>query len=622
MLQRELSDQAQRAALESAPFAVVASDADGRILLWNPAAESLFGWTAAEVLGTPLMELGIVPPGEEAAQYEAQRELALSGTRVGGSLDATRLRRDGSPFIARVWPSPLRDAEGELSGFLGLLIDVTEERRREEARRVDEARFRAIFDRSHDAILVFDPDRDVVLDANPRACDLLGYSRTDLLRARPSTIHAHEPVAFQGFVRRVREDGVARTDRLTCADNRGDRIPCEISASWVRVEERSWVLAIIRDTRVRRRMEADLRAAEQRYRDLYEQAPFAYFSVGVDGRIRLANRAAVRLLGRDDLVGSPVLELYHPDLPEGRSRARQLLERFRAGEHIRGEELAMRAADGRTVWVSLSVAPVRDEDGVVTSSRSIAEDITARKAAESQLAASLEELEQRNAELQQLAFGVAHDLASPLRTVTASARRLEGRFRAAPDPGTEELFSLLTDGVERLRALSDGVLGYARAGETPHTLGEVDMAALVQRIRGALADQLSTTGAQVSVGALPTVWGEEEGLGTVVQNLLGNAVRFAAPGQPPVVSITAHREAAAWRVEVADRGVGIDPAAQERIFEMFRRARDQQQRHGAGIGLATCRRIVEQHGGRIWVRSARGAGSTFCFTIPDRPPTR
>jgi PAS domain S-box-containing protein len=127
------------------------------------------------------------------------------------------------------------------------------------------------------------------------------------------------------------------------------RVPCEVSASWMTVDEQQWVLAIVRDVRERRRMEAELRDAERRYRDLYEHAPFAYFSVGRDGYIRLANRRAVEMLGRDDLVGMPVLELYDPDSPAGRQRARSVLRRFQAGEEVRDEELEMRAANGRSV---------------------------------------------------------------------------------------------------------------------------------------------------------------------------------------------------------------------------------------------------------------------------------
>lgn len=621
MPQREVIDRAQRAVLQSSPLAVVASDAEGRVIVWNPQAERLFGWPADEAIGRPVIDLGIVPAGDEAAEYEAQRRLALSGAGHGGHLDVTRCRRDGSTFAARVWPSPLRDAEGELTGFLGFITDITEEQRREATRRADEERFRAIFTRSHDAILILDPDRDVVLDASPSACDLLGYSRTELLAQRPSTIHAHEPAAFRHFVERVQADGAARSEHLSCADNRGQLVPCEISASRITVDDRPWMLAIIRDVRDRRRMETRLRAAERRYRDLYEQAPFAYFSVGVDGRIRLANRAAGTLLGREDLVGAQVLDLYDPFRPEGRARAEQLLVRFRAGDQIRGEELAMRDADGRTVWIELSVTPVFDDEGRVLTSRSIAEDITARKHAEQQLAATLSDLEQRNAELGQLAFGVAHDLAAPLRTVTAYARQLEQHLDEHLDDQAVEYFGYLGDAASHLRLLSEGLLGYAQAGQEPHERRDVDVARLVGQIRRVLAAEVADSGARIVVGELPTVWAEERGIGTVLQNLLGNALRYHVPGQPPAVQVSAHRESRAWRFEISDEGVGVDPVSHERIFEMLRRARDPGQRHGVGMGLAICRRIVERHGGRIWVRSERHAGSTFCFTVPDRPPT-
>lgn len=622
MPQRELVDHVQRAVLDSSPLAVIASDAEGRVVVWNPAAERLFGWTAEEALGRGVLDLGLIPVGEEAAQFEAQRRLALSGVGSGEALEATRLRRDGSAFTARIWPAPLRDAAGELTGFLGFVTDISEERRREEARRADEERFRAIFSHSHDAILIFDPERDALLDASPSACDMLGYRREELLRQRPSSIHAHEPVAFARFVERVRVDGAGRTDQLTCQDRDGGRVPCEIAASWVSLGERPWVMAILRDVRDRRRMEARLREAEQRYRDLYEGAPFAYFSVDVGGRIRLANRAATDLLGREDLIGSAVLDLYDPDRPEGRPRAERLLERFRAGEEIRGEELAMRAADGRTVWIALAVSPVTDEAGEVVASRSIAEDITARKRAEEELAASLADLERANGELQQLAFGVAHDLAAPLRTVTAYTRLLRARTPEGLDADAAELAGFVEDGAAQLRRLSEGLLGYARAGEAREEPGEVDLGALVERTRRALAAEIADAGARFDVGALPTVWGEERGLGMVVQNLIGNALRYHAPGEPPVVAVTAHREDDAWRVEVADEGIGVDPQARERVFGMFARGGPRASAHGAGIGLAVCRRVVERHGGRIWVRSGRERGSVLCFTVPDRPRPR
>jgi PAS domain S-box-containing protein len=621
MADPDLRDAVQQAALDSSPLAVLASDEDGRVVVWNTAAEELFGWSRDEVLDQPLAELGIVPAGEEAERFRRFRDAALAGRPLGGHLDALRRRRDGSTFTARIWPAPLRDDAGAPRGFIAFIDDVTAEERREAQRRADEERFRAIFERSHDAILTFDPDEDELIDASPSACRMLGYPREELLRLRPSQIHADDLHGFHAFVERVRRQGGARTDELVCRGHGGVRVPCEISASWVSEGDRRWVIAIVRDVRERQRMEAELKEAERRYRDLYEHAPFAYLSVGRDGRIRLANRRAGEMLGREDLTGTPVLELYHPDSPAGRPRAEQVLKRFLAGKAIRDEELEMVAADGRSVWVSLSVSPVTDDRGQVVASRSIAEDITARKPAEEQLARSMEDLERANAELTRLAFGVAHDLAAPLRTVSSYSTLLLRRYRGQLDEDADQYLGFLQEAVTRLRGLLDSLLAFARAGEERHELTEVDMRHLADQTLQALAATIDDTGAAISVGDLPTLTGDEVGLGQLVQNLVGNALRHHAPGRPPTIRISAHRERDHWRFEVADDGPGIDPAHEERIFDMFHRAGSRTDRHGAGVGLAICRKIVERHGGDIWVRSSPGQGSTFCFTVPDPPET-
>ncbi len=607
----------RQAAVASAPLAVTASDEHGRVVLWNPAAEGLFGYSREEALGRSLLDLGVVPE-QEQQRFTELREKALSGEEIGGYVEGERQHRDGTRFQARVWPAPLIDEDGRLRGFLGYIVDVTEEKEQQARQLADERRFRAIFASSHDAIIIFDPFADQVLEANPSACDVLGYPYDELVELAPSQIHAHEVPEFRAFVSRLRRDGVARTDALSCQARDGELVPCEIAASWVTVGGREWVLASIRDVRERRRMEAELRGAEQRYRDLYERAPFAYFSVDADGRIRLANERARELLGYDELLGRSVLELYHPDSPDGLPRAHEVLSRYQAGEEIRGEELEMVAADGRSIWASLSVTPVTDEHGYIVASRSIVEDITARKLAEQRLEQTLDDLEQANAEISQIAFGVAHDLSAPLRTVSTYSQMLHRDLRDQLDGEQDELFGHLEEGVTRLRTLLDGLLAFAQVGEHRPELSEVDLDLVAERTCRVLAAQIDETNAEVTHDPLPTIVGDGSGLGQVLQNLVGNALRFPTPGDPPRVHISAHREPDAWRIEVADQGTGIDEASQERVFTVFERAQDDQHRHGIGIGLAICRKVVERHGGRIWVNSRPGEGSTFAFTLPDR----
>lgn len=419
MTAEKVYDLAQRAVINSSPLGIVASDLDGDIVVWNRAAEELFGWPAEETVGRNFLDLGLLADDEAHREFLRARDIAFRGEEVEAYSETRRRRRDGSVFTATVRYAPLRAEEGEVLGIIGFVADVTEERARERELAETEQRLRAIFEQAGDAIFIFDPEADEFLDANPQAHEMLGYPPDELLRRRPSDLLGHEPAAFERFSRTVLADGIAQMEELSCADCGGDEVPCEVSASRVIIAGRPWVVSIVRDTRERRRMEQALRDAEQRYRDLYEQAPNAYFEVGADGRIRDVNRRAESLLGypAEELVGRPVADLYAPNSRSGRSLADQVFKRFIAGEEVREQELEMRTAEGAEVWVSLSATHITDEQGRVIGSRSIVEDVTARHEAQ-------EALRRSHEELRQLASGVAHDLAEPLRTVASYSQLL------------------------------------------------------------------------------------------------------------------------------------------------------------------------------------------------------
>lgn len=229
----------------------------------------------------------------------------------------------------------------------------------------------------------------------------------------------------------------------------------------------------------------------------------------------MANRRTEELLGHDhqELVGTPVLDLYAPDSPDGRPKAKQLFDRFLAGEELFGEELQMRRADGEPVWVSLSAKPQRDENGELVASRTILEDITARKRAEAALEAARDELEHANIELTHLAYGAAHDLVEPVRTVTAYGQLLARRYEGQLDDDAGETLSFIVEAGTRLRQLVDGLRAYAHAGQQPPEVDEVDLGELVEEVRRSLAAAFDETGAHiVTADPLPTVRGDRGAL--------------------------------------------------------------------------------------------------------------
>jgi len=231
------------------------------------------------------------------------------------------------------------------------------------------------------------------------------------------------------------------------------------------------------------------------------------------------------------------------------------------------------------------------------------------------------ELERSNADLEQFAYAASHDLSEPLRTVAGFSQLLARRYEGRLDPDADEIVKYMSNGVERMQQLIDDLLLYSRVGRAPLSDGEVDLDDVLGQVRGWLGPMIQERGAEISADPLPTVRGEAGQLAQVLQNLIANAIKFTAPGVQPVVHVAAGRDGDAWKVCVSDNGIGVD-AEDDVIFRMFGRLHPADAYPGTGIGLALARRIVERHGGRIWVEPGSGGGSTFCFTLPDRASVR
>jgi PAS domain S-box-containing protein len=350
----------------------------------------------------------------------------------------------------------------------------------------------------------------------------------------------------------------------------------------------------------------NLKQSEEQYRDLYEEAPNAYFSVGVDGVIRRANRSAVELLGysRDELVGWPISELY-ADTPNGKVKAQAIFRRFLAGEEVRNEELEMRRADGGEVWVNLSVRPICDKEGNVVASRSEIVDITEHR--------KLDQLKDDFIGL------VSHELRSPLTVIMGAINTV---LSEGPHLSEEETRQLLRDAAlesETLSHLLGNLLELSRAQAERLVLHAeaIDVKRVIQDAIEGVKRQ--TAAHQFVVNApqkLPPVYADPLRLERILYNLLENAVKYSPQGGGIKVSVRPEKEQLV--IGVSDRGVGISPADQAKLFAPFQRLEESRPggAGGVGLGLLVCQRLVEAHGGQIWVESEPGRGSTFFFTLP------
>jgi signal transduction histidine kinase len=228
-----------------------------------------------------------------------------------------------------------------------------------------------------------------------------------------------------------------------------------------------------------------------------------------------------------------------------------------------------------------------------------------------------EELRRSNTDLEQFAYVASHDLQEPLRMVTGYSQLLAKRYGDRLDQKAKEYIGFAVDGAKRMQGLIEDLLTYSRAGSRGEAFAWTECEAVLDRALAGLQVVIEECGARVTHDPLPTVMGDEFQLGQLFQNLLGNALKYR-DSKPPQVHVSCKQETEQWTFAVQDNGIGIEPQYRERIFQIFQRLHTREEYEGSGIGLAICKKIVERHGGKIWVESELGKGATFYFTIPIR----
>ena len=227
------------------------------------------------------------------------------------------------------------------------------------------------------------------------------------------------------------------------------------------------------------------------------------------------------------------------------------------------------------------------------------------------------ELERSNTELEHFAYIASHDLQEPLRTVQSYLQLLRRRYQAVLDQDAEEFIDFAIDGATRMRDLIDDLLTYARVASRARPLLPTQVDDVLDEVVQSLRVRLDERQAVVDRDALPTVMADRRQLAQLIQNLISNALKFQPPDRAPHVRISAELQDGRWLMRVQDNGIGLDLAYQDKIFVIFQRLHSREDYEGTGVGLAVCKKIIERHGGSIWVESQPGAGATFLFTLTD-----
>jgi len=614
--------------LEAAPDAMIVVNADSEIVLVNLQAEKQFGYRRDELLGQKVTN--IIPQGfAERLVADSSRGAAEAlAQHIGTGIELLALRKDGSEFPIEIMLSPLENAQGmlvtaairniSLRKDAEFHLEKVEHGRRltDEALRQSEARYQLLLDGIQDyAIYMMDPFGTIV-SWNAGAERIKGYSAEQIIGQNFSCFYPPVDVD-RGWPQEVL--------RITAENGRHEELGMRVR------KDGSQFLATLVFTALRdaagnlqgiSEFSHDMSESKEsgaKYRGLLEAAPDAMVVVDEDGKIVLLNVQAEKQFGyrRDELLGQKVTNIIPQGFAErlvadsSRGAAEALAQHIGTGIEL----LALRK-DGSEFPIEIMLSPLENAQGILVTAA--IRDISMRRKAEEHLLKTARELKRSNEELRQFASVASHDLQEPLRMVAGYTELLARRYKGKLDSDAEEFIAFAVDGCNRMQGLIRDLLRYSRAGKGVEILHQVSSEQALDDALVSLRSLIDESGAVVTRGWLPeTIIGSTQ-LAQVFQNLVGNAIKYRSLEVPRVHVSAARNDAGDCVFSVKDNGLGIEAQYFERIFILFQRLHGRHEFEGTGIGLAICKKVVEAAGGRIWVESQPGSGSTFLFVMPEK----
>jgi PAS domain S-box-containing protein len=616
------SEERFRAVVDSANDGILVYDRELKIVAGNRAAERIIGLPLAKIVGaagfTSLLPC-VKHDGSPLGPEDRPTRLTIRGGQPLSNVVIGVKRPGGAVTWLSVNTAFLRRAdETGWSGIVSTIGDITAQRATEMALRESEERFRQTFELAASGIAHVDLTGRFVR-VNRSLCEILGYSEQELIgRSVKEISHPDDRDLTDAERARVHEGEIdsARFEKRYVRKN-GAVVWVELAVALARDAHGHPLheVALFDDITERKRADAALRESEARFRSLTQLSSDWYWEQDAEfGLTFMSGRMGERTgLDPSAYLGRKRWDRPALNLTEaGWARHRAQLERH---EPFRDFELQRPTAEGGSRWISLSGEPVFDDDGRFSGYRGVGKDITERKQAEVALREAHEELKRSNAELEQFAYVASHDLQEPLRMVSSYTQLLMRRYGDRFDKDAKEFMHYVVDGAARMKQLIEDLLAYSRIGTRGKDFGDAKVEAALRRAITNLKAAIEESSAAVTWDPLPEVKADNAQLAQLFQNLIGNALKFRSPSVPRVhVSVMQQEEE--WQFTVADNGIGIEPQYFERIFMVFQRLHNKAEYPGTGIGLAICKKVVERHGGRIWVESRPDAGSAFHFTLP------
>ena len=648
--------------IEVLPIPVFFKGRDGRYLGVNRAWEEFFAIPRDQIVGGVVKDLYRGWP-QIAERHQAMDE-ALWAEPGSQSYEIPLTMHDGRTLHTIYYKATFGPSPDRVAGLIGTIIDITDRKRAEQREAIEHAVARHLgsseslseairgiiqvmcerLDWACGARWSLDPQENRLhcietwsiadqkiadfLEASARATFVPG--RSGLIRevlATGTSVWIADVTQKPDFLRAQLAEQAGLRGAFALPVLMGERVlgAMEFFSREARQPDK-WLLEVtiavgrqIGQLMLRREAEAALRESEARFRSLTQLSSDWYWEQ--DEEYRFTTMAGHALdVPPEAVIGKRRWELELLGVSQQAMDAHR--EQLAQKKPFRDFEFGRRGPDGRMHWVSVSGEPMFDELGRFRGYRGIGRDITRRRQSEAALReahdlleARAKELTRSNEELQQFAYVASHDLQEPLRMVSSYTQLLERRYADKLEGDATEFMHFIVDGAARMKQLIEDLLEYSRVGTRGREFESTDSAAALAKALQNLRAAAQESGAKVTHGELPRVVADPGQLVQLFQNLLGNAMKFRKPEEPPRIHVEGEARDDVWVFTVKDNGIGLDTQYADRIFMMFQRLHAKGEYPGTGIGLAICKKIVDRHGGRIWVDSEPGKGCTIGFTI-------
>jgi PAS domain S-box-containing protein len=628
--------------IQSAMDAIISVDSEQRIVLFNAAAEKLFGCTANETIGQPLEQF--IPERfrpMHRRQIDNYGATGVTNRAKSGTAVVFGRRSNGDEFPSEASISQIEIAGNKL--YTVMLRDITERKQAEQVLHASEQKFSILFEKAAFAIALSRLADGVIVNVNEAFEKAFGYTKQEVIGKTSLELGINPDSERRALIlAALKEQGSISNLESTLHTKSGDLRIFSVNVDLVDIGDEKYMLNVTHDITERKQVEAALQRAREELefkvqertvelsranallQALMDYMPDHIYFKDTGSRFIRNSKSQASMLGLSDpaqIIGKTDFDFF-PHAAQAQAEEQEVM---RSGQPLVDFEEHVVWPDGRETWVSTTKVPFRDPEGKIIGIFGISRDITERKRGEQaveRLNANLKKqaakLESANKELEAFSYSVSHDLRAPLRAIDGFTRILLEDYEPLLDQEGKRVCEIIRREAQHMGELIDDLLAFSRLGRKEMHFTKIDMKAMAGSVFDELMTTENATGIDFHTHRLPSTSGDPVLIRQVWVNLLSNAIKFSSKKEQAIIEVGSKHSEHEHIYYVRDTGAGFEMEYVDKLFGVFQRLHGEKEFEGTGVGLAIVKRVVNRHGGRVWAEGEVNKGATFYFALPRK----